>query len=58
MSDNVLYNVSTSMRLYSHGGESRLKGLTYLYEFEKLLESANNPLVQQACAEGCIHGQA
>ena len=29
-----------------------MKDLTYLYEFEKLLESANNPLVQQACAEG------
>jgi len=29
-----------------------LKDLKYLYEFEKLLESANNPLVQQACAEG------
>ena len=29
-----------------------MKDLKYLYEFEKLLESANNPLVQQACAEG------
>ena len=29
-----------------------MKDLKYRYEFEKLLESANNPLVQQACAEG------
>ncbi len=29
-----------------------MKDLKHLYEFEKLLESANNPLVQQACAEG------
>lgn len=29
-----------------------MKDLKYLYEFENLLESANNPLVQQACAEG------
>ena len=29
-----------------------MKDLKYLYEFEKLLESANNALVQQACAEG------
>ena len=40
------------MRIFSHGGERRLKDLKYLYEFEKLLESANNALVQQACAEG------
>lgn len=31
---------------------NRLKDLKHLYEFEKLLESANNALVQQACAEG------
>ena len=29
-----------------------MKDLKHLYEFEKLLESANNALVQQACAEG------
>lgn len=31
---------------------NHLKDLKHLYEFEKLLESANNALVQQACAEG------
>ena len=29
-----------------------MKDLKHLYEFEKLLESANNALVQQACAGG------
>lgn len=31
---------------------NHLKDLKHLYEFEKLLESANNALVQQACAGG------
>ena len=31
---------------------NQLKDLKHLYEFEKLLESANNALVQQACAGG------
>ena len=34
------------------GGELVLKDLKHLYTLEKLLESANNDLVQRACAEG------